>query len=523
MNKVKDFIKKYHIIPYVIIIIGIVVLAYVVKWYHYPEVYHYLREEAYVLYDYFNVILAIALLGFTAVYALVVTKASVEKIYLAGAIASGLLFMLIVPPLAAADEGNHMLKCYDVSNVFLGYEDTGDEKTHWMRECDANTGLDKEISIENYYYTAKNLFTTADSEEMVIHRVDDLTYENKDILYYFPAILGITLGRAFGLSDVAVLMLGRLFTLAACIVVSYFALKKMPILKTPFALVLLMPSIISRAAAITYDGLLVAYIFFFVAYVMYYVHNKTTIKVMDAVLMALTGVALTVGKGGAYVPFLLLLFLIPKENFGTKIKYPIIVASSILICLLAYCLCNLSLFTDIADSTKGATNDLAWTEDEGYTLKYIITHPAHSVKLFGKTLLSYGYQWYGEMIGDGYGWLQIYISPLITLAYTAVIGIASLNVNGEEHNLCKKTRYTFLGVVVFSSLLVILSMWIFWTPLNYGIIAGVQGRYFVPMMMLMVLLLKNKTAIIKKDTSKLLMLASYLLMVVSCFNIWIEC
>lgn len=523
MSKVKEFIKKYHIIPYIIIMAGIVVLSYVVKWHHYAEVYNELREEAHVIYDYFNVILAIVLLGFTAVYALVVIKASIEKIYLAGAIVGGMLFMLLVTPLAAADEGNHIFKCYDISNIFFGYEALEDEKSHWMRECDANTGLGRDISIQNYYYTAKNIFTAADSEEMVIYRLDDLTYENKDVIYYFPAIMGITLGRVLGLSDVAVFMLGRLFNLAAYIVITYFALKKMPVFKTGFALVLLMPSILSRAAAITYDGLLMAYIFLFVAYVMYYVHNKTTIQVRDAVFMVLTGIALTVGKGGAYVPFLLLLFLIPKENFGTKIKYPIIVASSILVCLLAYCLCNLSLFTDIADSTKGATNDLAWTEDEGYTLKYIITHPVESVKLLVKTIISYGYQWYGEMIGDGYGWLQIYVSPFLTLAYTAVIAIASLNVNGEEVCLGKKTRYTFAGVILFSSALVILSMWIFWTPLNYGIIAGVQGRYFIPMLMLMVLLLKNKTALIKKDMSRLLMLASYLIMVVSCFNIWIEC
>ena len=523
MKKAWEFIKKYHIIPYFIILIGIVLVSYVVKWHHYGTVYHILREDAHVVYDYFNVILGIVVLGYTLIYAFLVTKASIGKLYLAGAITGSILFMLIVTPFAAADENNHIYKCLDLSNLVFGYEMPEDEKTHWLRDCEAFTKLGKKISIENYYYTAKNMFKTVDDDGMSLQRIGDIVCNNKDIIYYFPGVTGLTLGRALNLSEVATFTLGRLFTIAACVFLNYLALRKMPFYKTGFALVLLMPSVVSRIASITYDGMLMSYIFLFVAYVMHYIHSDETIKIKDAIIMILTGIALTVGKGGAYVPFLLLLFLIPKKNFGTKIKYPVIVAGSIFICLLAYCLCNLSLFTDIKESTQGTTNDLLWTEEKGYTLHYIITNPVHSVKLLAKTLISYGYQWYGELIGDGFGWLQIYVSPFLTLIYTLLIAVSALNINGEERSLSNKTRIVSMGVVLFSAALVILSMWIFWTPLNYGIIAGVQGRYFIPVFMLVVLAIKNKTTIIKKDVSGVLLFAAYLISVMACFNIWIEC
>lgn len=523
MNRVKDFIKKYHVLPYAVAVILIVIVAYIVKWYNYGKVYHILGEEAGVVYNYFNVILLIIISGFTLLYAMVVTKASIEKIYLAAGITGAVLFMLIVTPFAAADENRHTYECYDLSNVLFGYAIPKDEKSHWLRECDGNTGLTREICIENYYYTAKNLFTTAESETMILYRIDDITYSTKNVIYYFPAVLGLSVGRLLGLSDVAVFMLGRLFTMAACIAINYFALKKMPFFKVGFALVLLMPSVISRMAAITYDGLLMSYVFLFVSYVMYYVKNKATIKLKDAIIMIIAGIAFSVGKGGAYIPFLLLLFLIPRENFGSKIKYPLIVAGSIFICLVSYCLFNVSLFMDVAESTQGSSNDLLWTEEDGYTLKYIISNPVESVKLLIRTIISCGDVWYGQMICNGFGWLQIYVPSFLTLAYTVLFVLSGLNINGEEFSIDKKSKCIFAGVALLSSAMVILSMWIFWTPLNYGTIAGVQGRYFIPICMLLVLMLKNKKLIIKKDISKLLIIGAYVILVMACLYIWMEC
>ena len=518
MVRIKDFIKKYHIIPYLIMVAVLCVIAYVVKWYNHGSVVVALGDEAHVVYKYFNVIFALALMGFTLVYALVVCKASIEKIYLGAGITAGILFILLITPMSAADEDNHFYKCYDFSNVFWGYESS--ENEHWLRECDANTELTREIGPANYYYTAKRLFAKVDTQDMVLITVDDVTYDDKDIVYYFPAVIGITLGRLIGVSDVGLLMLGRVLIFATYMAISYFALKKMPIFKPVFALVMLMPSVISRATAITYDALFMAYIFMFIAYVVYYLHTKEVFKIKDIIIMVLLGLTITIAKGGAYIPFLLLLFLIPKSCFGSKVKYPVVVISSIILCLVTYCLCNLSLFVDIKDSTAGTTNNLAWTEEEGYTLKHIFMHPKNSLVVLVRSLVQFGYKWYGEMIGDGYGWHQIYVSPLLMVAYTIVLGLASFNVKSEENCLTVKNRYIIAGVIVFSAGLVILSMWLFWTPLSYVVVAGVQGRYFIPMFMLLLLVVKNKSFIIKKDISRGLMLASFLVILGNCFGIW---
>lgn len=47
--------------------------------------------------------------------------------------------------------------------------------------------------------------------------------------------------------------------------------------------------------------------------------------------------------------------------------------------------------------------------------------------------------------------------------------------------------------------LVILSMWIFWTPISYQYIAGVQGRYFIVTMLPVFMMFRNNRLSLKND------------------------
>lgn len=520
MNTIKSFIKRNHIIAYLIMIVLLLVAGYCVKWCNYSKIGAILGDRAGTLYSYYNAIFLIILAGATLVFFCVVKKVVIEKLYAICAFVVGLLFMLAVTPVASADEDNHFYKCYDLSNVFFGYDLPEDEHEHLLRECDANTSLDKKISVGNYWFTANDFFVKADSTDMTLKYVDDVTYETMGTIYYFPAILGIIIGRLLNLGTVPLMMLSRLLMLLAYIFITYKALKKIPVFKPIFALVMLMPSVMARASSISQDGLLMAYTFVFVAYAVYYINNREKIKISSALIMIIAGLGMAVGKGGAYLPFLLLLFLIPKENFGDRIKYPFVVAASVILCGVVYLLGNASLFKDIAGSVGGSEHELIWTEGESYNIKYIISHPLRSFKVFVNSLFAYGGKWYVELIGSGYGWLQIYTSEVWVVIYTLLLFGAGLNVRGEEYCFNRKQKIATLGTVVFSSILVILSMWIFWTPVSSDTILGIQGRYFIPILLLVLMAFKNRHMVIKKNPEKILILMSLLVSIGTVFNIW---
>lgn len=530
MAKIKEFIKKNHLIAYLITMSLLVIIGYCVKWYHHPQIAAALGNRAADFYGYFNVAFIVLLLGASVMFFAIVKKLAIEKLYLTGSIFTGILFMFIVTPLASADETNHIYKCYDFSSCLMG-KDMPDEKYHWLRECDAQTELDTTISAKNYLYMVDTFWERPDNTDMVLTHIDDLTYDNDAVIYYFPAVIGITIGRLCNLSTVAVYTLGRIFMLAAYIALTYIALKKMPAFKTAFALVMMMPSTIARAASISQDGMLMAYTFVFMAYAVYYIRNKEIIRIKDAVAMVLTGIFMTVGKGGAYIPFLLLLFLIPKENFGTRIKYGVIVGASIALSFGAYCLWNLSLFTDIAGSAGGTENDLAWTEEGGYTIKYILTNPVRSLKVFVNSFFTFSGTRYVEMIGSGYGWLQTYTSEIWVVIYTILLAFTTFTTSPkvsesetllvtDEYCFDKKQRIMSGIIIVFSSLLVIISMWIFWTPLSSDNVLGVQGRYFIPVVALVLMMMKNRFIQVKKDITQYLVAGAVIVHIGTFFNIW---
>ncbi len=520
MNKLKAFIKKYHIIPYIIIILAVILLGYGAKWYNYNGVMAVLGQNTSSFYTYFNIIFALIIIGISLVYFLAIIKrVSIEKLYLVCAGFVGIIFMLIIPPYASADEDRHILECQDFSSAIFGYEMEGD-KYHWLRECDANTKLGRDISVKNYQYVADNFFSKAENNEMELKYIDDITYDVDNVVYYYPGITGITIGRLLNLGTVPTYMLARVFMLATYMVITYFALKKIPTFKTGFALIMLMPSTMQRAAAVSYDGLLLAYIFLFVAYVFYYIYNRTTIKVKDIIIMAVAGVLMAVGKGGAYIPFLLMLFMIPRANFGTKIKYGYIVAAAIAVCIIAYIGFNRELFSDIAGSSKGDTNELLWTEDKGYTLKDILTSPKRSLKVLVNTFISLGGAKYSEMIGSGFGWLQVYISDIWVVAYSVLLAFSVCNQENETFVFNKKQK-VMLGTIAIASMgLIVLSMWLFWTPISHSYVEGLQGRYFIPILIPVFFMLKNKMFTIRKNVSLCMICSAVLIYAGVFFEIW---
>ena len=520
MKKVIDFLKKYHLIPYIIIISLIGIFGYVAKWYNYSGVGAILGQDTGAFYRYFNVIFVLILLAVTVVYYLaVIKKAAIEKLYVVSAGFIGIIFMLIVPPYASADEDRHLLECQDFSSAIFGYEMEG-EKEHWLRECDANTELSRDLSVKNYQYVAENFFAGCDSKEMELKYIDDITYDEDNVVYYYPGIIGITIGRLFNMGTIATYMLARVFMLVTYLVITYFAIKKIPVFKAGYAILMLLPSTMQRAATVSYDGLMLAYIFIFVAYVFYYIYNVKTIKVVDAVVMALSGVLLAVGKGGAYIPFLLMLFMIPKENFGKKVKYGFIVAGAILLCLVAFVGFNYELFADIAGSTGGETNDLLWTEEEGYTLREIITSPKRSLKVFINTFIMLGGAKYSEMIGNGFGWLQVYVSDIWVVAFSILIVMTLFNESGENFTFSKKQKLMFGVIAVASMGFVILSMWLFWTPLNSSYIEGLQGRYFIPILIPLFFILKNKLFSVQRKVAPYLVCSAMIMYVGVFLDIW---
>ena len=114
------------------------------------------------------------------------------------------------------------------------------------------------------------------------------------------------------------------------------------------------------------------------------------------------------------------------------------------------------------------------------------------------TYFEQGEYYLGTIIGQSLGWLQVKISWI--------------NITG------------FLLCMVFALFTdkkaVVLSMWLDFTPPQWKNVAGVQGRYFLPFLPMLVLMLKGKQTLRVERYSKRIMISMYILEILTVFDVW---
>ena len=281
-----------------------------------------------------------------------------------------------------------------------------------------------------------------------------------------------------------------------------------------------MPTSLARAACISQEAILHGCGFLFMAYVFYFILSENKIRIKETVITVLAATVLLLGKGGVYIPLFLLMLLIPKEKFGEKVKYPAVVSIAVVYSLIIFIIANPSLLKDLVGSDSQNGYDLAWTDESGYTLKMLITSPAHTVKMFFTTIVSTGGELFAQMISGGYGWLQFNSSSIIVALTFALIIINALGSENQMIILNKKQKIITGVSAGLTILLITLSMWLFWTPISYQVITGLQGRYYILTLLPLMLLICNHKIKVRGNVEKAGCLCISAILIFTILEIW---
>ncbi len=145
--------------------------------------------------------------------------------------------------------------------------------------------------------------------------------------------------------------------------------------------------------------------------------------------------------------------------------------------------------------------DSIWT----YSLGYICRNLPATVKLLLRTIPEQGALWLQGVLGTTLGEPIVYridVSWLLGVGLLLALLAAALPVEGEQPPLGRRTAWGTAGVilcVVAASLVVALN----WTPINYQTLFGMQGRYWLPVLPLALLLCKRCRSItLRRDAAR---------------------
>lgn len=438
----------------------------------------------------------------------------------------GILYTIYLPPLSAPDEPSHYISAYKLSNKLLAKEVTNEEGYVLIRAKDFSMeNLDGNVEIinkkeQNVDYIEKSKNSTLTSLYLnVDFSLYDRIYRsgidndldiykntlarssyipvNTTPLVYIPSAIGISIARILDLDTIGLLFLGRLFNLLFFSIIVGLAIAIMPFLKEVMYLIALFPMSLNLASSFSYDAMLIALIFLFIAYVLKLTYQKEKIKERDILILCVL-VALFTPCKIVYFPIIGLIFILPREKFKNNKFYMIALICIILSAIVSFAIVNTKILSSYINETSGSTNILESEEVARYTLKYLLTRPRELISLYYLTILNRLEFYHTSMIGAFIGNNNFDIITAIGVPYIFTIFISislllsSLNYyNNREEKISGKKNIYCIFIFLAISFLLMLSMLVAITPMSSRIILGVQGRYFIPILLLIFLGFRN--------------------------------
>lgn len=427
----------------------------------------------------------------TAVYAIVISiylrykkDIKVEKIFLVTVPIICLFYIIAMPTIKNHDELYHWYRSYEVSiGKFMEGID-GDTLGTVMPQSVANIATDDWTSI-TYGTVRDNLDMDLDKENT------NLLYSETSAVYsfiqYIPQAIGIFITRLF--TDKVLLLAygGRIMNMIFSVLLIYWAIKKIPFGKKILLALSFIPIAIEGFSSLSPDAMTISMAFFYIAYILSLAFNKKdhiidgkkiAILIVLSVIMAMCKIV--------YLPLILLLFIIPKEKFKNEKKVKnIIIIGAIAVVLNLIWLMIAGIY--LSHFREG---------DSAVQVISVLTHPIKYLQNCLYTLNLNGQDYIYSMFGGELGWGELVqlnsIIPYCLALIFVWITITDQTIK-DKFKLYQKVWIALTTIAVIG--LIFTSLYVQWTTIGSDSILGIQGRYFIPILPLIALLIGSQLKI----------------------------
>lgn len=405
----------------------------------------------------------------------------------------GIAFSIISPIYDIPDEDAHFARTlYQSSGNFILSKNTDDYKISKSDQyIERNLGdihkAEKRIKISD------TLNIPFDSNTYVGNNVSRTW--SYSFLSYMPQTLGIWVGRALHLPFGIIFLIGRLFNLLVYAVIICLSIKISPYLKEFLYVVACMPMSVYLASSYNQDALFISISLLIIAYFIRLLSKpEGSIGIKDmAVFIGLCSLMIVIK-----LPYVLLVGLslfIPIKKFKHKRNYFYSFIGIILLAGLTFLWFKYANSFAVANSVKETTSQQT---------QYALTHIPRTIKTIAATILFN----MGEIKTMFYfGWLSYkiaYVGICFFVFYIALFILfpAKSKLGGWAP---KVGSVLVFGAIYF---IVYLSMFITWTSVGAHRVAGVQGRYLLPLLTLLpIIFAARKKPVFSEKAKKNLSLA----------------
>lgn len=403
---------------------------------------------------------------------LVLDRLKPEIVFAVLALTAGFCMVFLNAPFGAPDEASHFWRAYHVYEGNLISRRQGDDVGGWIPKSVATAHLPFENLVNDPgnrvdpKTLSRSLQEPFEQEKCFMHLLFTGLYAP---VVYVPQVIGIAVGRLFGVSALGMMYAGRLANLLCWIAVVYTAIRITPVFKWVFLLVALLPMGLYLAASLSADVSQNSTSLLLFALVLRALWQKQILSWTYMLAITLLCVFLAFAKQ-TYFPLTGLVLLIPSGRFsGLRNKMLFCVTAiglSFLVCLL-WSIVIKGLYTPLHGANAPEQLSLLMGEPWGF------------IRILIDSIQEYWRGYVTSFVGI-LGFLDTPLPNWIYFSYPLVlIGTAFFD-RGLGEPMDKKQRLWIIAICSGVFLLIQLSMYLTWTKPGEVIIDGVQGRYFLP-------------------------------------------
>lgn len=444
-------------------------------------------------------VIVIALLLFSK---LCDTEKGINRVFLGALLLAGSFYLVIFPPNTVPDEVYHFQASYKYSNAVLG-EGIGDSDISIRNEDRVLFEDDSIIVSSEHYRNILNNFELFASQSGATEQtlVASFGLDGNPPQTKIASVVGICLGKVLGLGAYPLYYLGRLFNLIVFALCAFFAIKLTPCGKNIFRAVALLPMTLHLAASYSYDVAIIGMSFLLTALCLKAIYESGPIGKATLIGIGIL-VFLIAPCKVIYSLIALLVLFIPKERFSSRRICYLVKGGILLVALvgaLVFRASSLFGLAGLSDASGGSSNGVTQLDTRGaetghfYSLSDVISDPIGTFLMYVST---FGYRgdWYVETtVGGSLGWFQVELiaSDLIVYAFVAILLLSSFNSKDNNREISPLFRTALILIFIIVGVLAGVSMLLGHTFIGEKYIEGVQGRYLLPVLPLLLIALRN--------------------------------
>lgn len=443
---------------------------------------------------------ATLLIGVSILFGIVLVFCHPQKIHLSTGIvifSVGIVYMCTMPVSMVPDESVHLFTAYHTSNMMMGIDENGCEK----KGCVMMREEDTLYNHQAYNYTDENIVSflsqigRRSTNENLVASGWGVMYGNEYL--FIPCSLGISIARLLHLNTASLFFLGRLFNFVFYVVLSMLAVYLIPFGKILLFTILTMPMSFQQGMSFSYDVCVNSIAFLLAAITFKFAYENTKIvNWKKSIPLLLLTFILAKAKGYAYIPIALLPYIILFMNhlkYSNKKQTKVILSTVLVILLIVATGLGVMMIINNNHLVPYTPSYLSYADAEKYSIAFLINHPRYIPRIIFGTLFVYGPYYLTTFVGHLLGWMELEISSIYIKIELIIISLCTVFSNSREIALCK--RSISIVVSLISILFIFAGLLLAWTPINTVLVQGVQGRYFIPVAMPLLLGLggiKNK-------------------------------